>query len=87
MPTCSHSDRKECCLTVNNNNCKCCYLEEDIYSMLTDVEMAEDNSIWPMVSPIQIVAWMIIANSELFDLDVLLLQSCFAVIQTLAVTI
>jgi hypothetical protein len=40
-----------------------------------------------MVSPIQIVAWMIIANSELFDLDVLLLQSCFAVIQTRAVTI
>jgi hypothetical protein len=40
-----------------------------------------------MVSPIQIIAWMIIATGELFDLDVLLLQSCFAVIQIHAVTI
>ena len=36
---CGHSDRKEC-LAINN--CKCCYLE-DMYSMLTDVEMAADS--------------------------------------------
>ena len=35
----------------------------------------------------QKAVWLIIATSELFDLDVLLLQSCFAVIQTRAVTI